>query len=88
MFTKGHKISNRKKRTVAAYSVQGWIEDMTGNHDSFNVYRWKKPQIEPIKMQDMRAADSEFVRSCYKFRTAKRTLEHMAPKNPIPKQLR
>ena len=74
-FVKGHKISNRRKVVIAAYSDMGWVEDMTGNHDSFNVYRWKNANSETKIIEDRIAEGYDFVRSCYKFRTAKRALQ-------------
>ena len=86
-FVKGHKISNRRKVIIAAYSHMGWVEDMTGNHDSFNVYRRKNTNFETKKIEDRIAEGYEFVKSCYKFRTAKRALQDITMKRTKPWQL-
>jgi len=73
----------RRKRTIAAYSGKGFVEDPDGNHQSFNIYRWKNPiysssqeEIE-AHLATFKGTDFLFVRSCYKFRTAKRILQSL-----------
>ena len=88
-FQKGHKLSvgrPDKKMTIAAYSVEGFVEDPDGNHKSFNIYRWKNVLKSTDEIKGKTSKDYVFVRSCYKFRTAKRVLMNFATKKPIPKQ--
>ena len=71
----GKTISDsRTKFIMAAYSDKGIVIDPDGNHVSFNIYKRKNPQID-IKKTHM--SDLLFVRSCYKFRTAKRILQRL-----------
>lgn len=76
-------IGKSKQLIIAAYSAKGFIEDPNGNHQSFNIFKYKVPvnngTQEEIKekVSSMVGKDYVFKKSAYKFRAAKRILQEL-----------